>query len=205
MSPMDRDRVRRYLAARVPNANDIEIARLERTGGGASRETWLVDAEWTEDDVRALHPLIIRRDPTASVLESDRRREFEVIRAARQIPVPVPQTYWLEEDPQWLDRSFMVMERLPGIAPPVLFPPGESAEVRRVIAQEFVTYLARIHRADWRRLGFEFLGVPGVGEAVAQNELESCDRGARRASRPADAGTHRDRRSAPARGARGIS
>ena len=173
---MDRDRLRAYLAARLPGATDVEITRLERTGGGASRETWLVDAQWTEQGQRVLKPLIIRRDPTASVLETDRRIEFEVLRAARQIPVPVPRMHWLEEDGQWLDRPFMVMERINGVAPPVVLPPTESEETRRTIAAEFVTYLARIHRADWHALGLEFLGVPASGAAAARAQVENWER-----------------------------
>ncbi len=173
---MDRDRVRAYLAARVPAASEIEISRLERTGGGASRETWLVDSEWTEHGQRVVKPLIIRRDPTGSVVETDRRTEFEVLCAARNIPVPVPRMYWLEEDGQWLDRSFMVMERINGVAPPVVLPPTEDEETRRTIAEEFVTYLARIHRADWRQLGLEFLGAPSSGAAAARAQLEYWER-----------------------------
>ena len=173
---MDRDRVRAYLAARLPGASDIEISRLERTGGGASRETWLVDAEWTEQGQRVLKPLIIRRDPTGSVVETDRRTEFEVLRAACKIPVPVPRMYWLEEDGQWLDRSFMVMERINGVAPPVVLPPTEDEATRRTIAEEFVTYLARIHRADWRQLGLEFLGAPSSGAEAARRQLEYWER-----------------------------
>jgi aminoglycoside phosphotransferase (APT) family kinase protein len=176
MHGMDRDRVRRYLEARMPAASDIVVAGLDRVGGGASRETWLVDAEWTEEGGRAVRPLIIRRDPTASLLESDRRLEFEVLRAARQISIPVPRTYWLEQDPQWLDRPFMVMERLPGVAPPVVFPLGESESVRQTVAEEFVTYLARIHRADWRKLGLEWLGVPSSGAAAAGAQIAVWER-----------------------------
>jgi len=173
---MDRDRVRAYLAARLAGATDIEISRLERTGGGASRETWLVDAEWTEHGQRVLKPLIIRRDPTGSVVETDRRTEFEVLRAAHQIQVPVPRMYWLEEDPQWLDRPFMVMERINGMAPPVVLPPNEDEATRRTIAGEFVRYLACIHRADWRQLGLAFLGAPDSGEAAARTQLEYWER-----------------------------
>jgi aminoglycoside phosphotransferase (APT) family kinase protein len=178
---MDSDRLRAYLATRVPAASDIVIERLARIGGGASRETWLVDAEWTENGGRAMWPLIIRRDPTASVLETDRRTEFTVMSAARHVPVPVPRMYWLEEDPQWLDRPFMVMERSAGVAPPVIFPPGETEEVRRTIAAQFVTHLARIHRADWRQLGLDVLGVPRSGSDAARAQVEAWEREYQRA------------------------
>ncbi|MBI4517235.1 MAG: phosphotransferase family protein [Deltaproteobacteria bacterium] len=173
---MDRDRLQAYLTARLPNATDIAVHRLARTGGGASRETWLVDAEWTENGARALRPLIIRRDPTASVLETDRRTEYRVLIAAREMGVPVPRIYWLEEESRWLDRPFMLMERIPGVAPPVIFPITESDETRRTIAQEFATYLARIHHADWRKLELEFLGVPSSGAAAALAQADWWER-----------------------------
>ena len=173
---MDRDRLREYLAARMPTAENLLISRLERTGGGASRETWLVDAEWSERGERHARPLIIRRDPTASVLESDRPTEFRVLCAAGKIGIPVPQMYWLEKDPRWLDRPFMVMERLPGVAPPVIVPPTESNETRRALAEQFVAHLVRIHRADWRALGLDFLPVPGSGREAALMQLEWWER-----------------------------
>jgi aminoglycoside phosphotransferase (APT) family kinase protein len=178
---MDCERVRAYVAARVPTAVDVVIGRVARVGGGASRETWLVDAEWTEDGVRAVRPLIIRRDPTASVLETDRRTEFTVMGAARHVPVPVPRMYWLEEDPRWLERPFMVMERIAGVAPPVIFPPGETEETRRTIAAEFVAHLARIHRADWRQLGLDVLRVPRSGADAARAQVEAWEREYQRA------------------------
>jgi len=173
---MDPHRLRNYLAARLPEATDILIGRVERTGGGASRETWLVDAEWNEGSEHVVRPLVIRRDPTASVLVSDRRIEFEVLRAARHIPLPVPRMLWLEQDPQWLDRPFMVMERVSGVAPPVVLPLTESDETRRSIAKEFVEYLVRIHDADWRKLGLEFLGPPASGHDAARTQVEWWER-----------------------------
>ncbi|HUI24648.1 MAG TPA: phosphotransferase family protein [Candidatus Kryptonia bacterium] len=173
---MDRERLRDYLAARVPAAGDVVVNRLERTGGGASRETWLIDAEWTEAGERLVRRLIIRRDPTASLLESDRRTEFQVLCAAGKIGIPVPQMYWLEEDPRWLDRPFMVMERLPGVAPPVVVPLTESEATRRALAEQFVAHLARIHRADWDALGLHFLGVPASGHEAARTQLAWWER-----------------------------
>jgi len=178
---MDRDRLCEYLGSRLPGARDIVVTRLERTGGGASRETWLVDAEWTENGARTVRPLIIRRDPTASVLESDRRTEFEVLRAVRSIPLPVPRMYWLEEDGRWLERPFMTMERVAGVAPPVVFPPGESDATRQTIAEEFASYLARIHRADWHALGLAFLDAPTSGEVTARRQVERWEREYQRA------------------------
>ena len=41
---------------------------LHRIPGGASRETWSFDANWSEDGKQVQEALIIRRDPDASLL-----------------------------------------------------------------------------------------------------------------------------------------
>lgn len=173
---MEPERLIAYLAARVSGGSDFIVHRCQRTGGGASRETWLVDAEWTENGQRTVRPLIIRRDPTASLLESDRPTEFRVLCAAAKIDIPVPRMYWLEEDPKWLDRPFMVMERLPGVAPPVILPPTESDATRHSLAEQFLTYLARIHRADWRAIGLAFLDTPATGHDAARTQVAWWER-----------------------------
>jgi aminoglycoside phosphotransferase (APT) family kinase protein len=173
---MDRERLRSYLSDKLGEAAAVAVHRLERIGGGASRETWLVDAEWEEAGDRSVRPLIVRRDPPASLLDSDRRTEFRVLSAASNIGIPVPRMYWLEEDGRWLDRPFMVMERMPGTAPPVVVPATERAETRHRLAEQFVDHLAKIHRADWRRLGLGFLDVPSPGTAAARAQVEWWER-----------------------------
>ena len=38
--------VARYLAARLPDGGNLRVTNLYRIPGGASRETWSVDASW---------------------------------------------------------------------------------------------------------------------------------------------------------------
>ena len=71
-----------YLQQRMPKAKDVEVSGVARVGGGASRETWTFDARWTEDGgAKVERGFICRRDPPASLLESNAALEFELYSA----------------------------------------------------------------------------------------------------------------------------
>lgn len=106
--------IARYLSQKIP-AQNVEVTRLYRIPGGASRESWSVDARWPDGNGSAVSQgFIIRRDPPASLLDSDRRLEFEFYRSFNGSTVPVPKPFWLEMDPGFLERPFFVMERIDG-------------------------------------------------------------------------------------------
>jgi hypothetical protein len=62
------DQVAAYLGHKMPDAREIQVSGLRRIPGGASRETWSLDAKWLNGDQPAERGFIIRRDPVASVL-----------------------------------------------------------------------------------------------------------------------------------------
>jgi aminoglycoside phosphotransferase (APT) family kinase protein len=169
-------RIEDYLRSRLPDARDVTVRNLQRIPGGASRETWSFDAAWRENGKDVSEGLIIRRDPDASVLETDRDVEFRVVQAVHG-HVPVPRTYWLETDGAHLDRPFFVMGRIDGCETNpsrVLMDPRFFASRAR-ISREFVECLAQIHRLDWRSLGLDFLGVPAAEDSCAPSELEKWE------------------------------
>lgn len=142
--PSLEERLAHYLGHRIPGARDVRVTRLVRIPGGASRETLSVDAEWTgEQGERGGAGFIFRRDPPASLLESDRRLEFEFYRSFAGSAVPVPRPLWLETDPQWLDRPFFVMERIDE---------GES-QFQRLIQPDFDPYRQGLARRMYSILG----------------------------------------------------
>ncbi|MFC3580172.1 phosphotransferase family protein [Sphingomonas hylomeconis] len=87
----------------------VEIEGLSRIPGGASRETYRFDA--LVGDTR--RPLILRRDPAGSLIDTDRRTEFEAYRTAHG-RLPVPEPIALEIDGAELDRPFFLMQRIDG-------------------------------------------------------------------------------------------
>lgn len=107
--------VARYFAARLPDAHDVTVTRLNRIPGGASRETFSVDLRWLEGNGKErTQGFIIRRDPEASLVDSDRRIEFDFYRSFADSNVPVPRPLFLETESTWLERPFFVMERIDG-------------------------------------------------------------------------------------------
>lgn len=168
------ERIEEYLRSRLPQATDVSVANVQRLPGGASRETWSFDARWREGGADVSRPFVLRRDPDASLLETDRDIEFRVMEAVWSQGVPVPRMYWLEPDTAWLERPFFVMERVDGCevsAQKLLYEPRFTA-VHDRIAHSFVDVLARIHALDWRSLGLECLSPPGDVAACGTTEIE---------------------------------
>jgi aminoglycoside phosphotransferase (APT) family kinase protein len=167
------ERVARYLAERKPEWRDIRVTRLARIHGGASRETYRFGVGFLEDGVARERGLILRRDPPDSLIETDRRSEFEAYRAFHGSAVPVPEPLWLEEDPRWLERPFFVMEEIAGCeaSPQTLLAPPD-AEHRERIGEQKWRILAEIAKADPKALGLLDV-LPGASvETCHQRELD---------------------------------
>ncbi|MFM8411491.1 MAG: phosphotransferase family protein [Alphaproteobacteria bacterium] len=160
-------RLEAYLGSRL--GTPVRVSGLSRKSGGASRETYLFDASWEGSDARGF---VLRRDPVASLLESERSHEYRVLEAARGLGVPVPVVRWLELGREALDRPFFVMERVDGMVTPPTFPMAYPDEMRDRCAEDFVSILARIHRADWRAAGFGFLDAPAPGREPARRAVD---------------------------------
>jgi aminoglycoside phosphotransferase (APT) family kinase protein len=166
------EQIAAYLEHQMPDARDIEVSGLWRIPGGASRETWSFDATWREGEAQTGRGFILRRDPEASLLETERYVEFRVYQALKDTDVPVPEVYWLEDDPRWLERPFFVMGRLPGESSPQALVAGTLDVDMEAIAQRKVEILASIHGLDWQALGLDFLGAPEGPERCGQHEMD---------------------------------
>lgn len=162
-----------YLSARMPDVGPISVENVSRIPGGASRETWSFDAIWKERGTDVRHGFIIRRDPPASLLETERDLEFRLYQALQDTGVPVPKVYWLETDPRWLDRTFFMMSRIDGQTDPRTLCTDPTYEpIRGEVARQKAEILARIHNIDWEAKGLHFLGVPASPAACADMEIE---------------------------------
>jgi aminoglycoside phosphotransferase (APT) family kinase protein len=169
-------RLARYIATRMPDASEIEVSALERISGGASRETYRFRLAWRESGEAYARQLILRRDPPASLIDTERRVEFEAYRAFHGSAVPVPKMLWLEEADAALDHPFFVAEELTGFqaSPQLLFAGGYEAVLPRV-AQRKWTILGEIARADPRALGLDkVMEVPAL-DACWRRVLDHCE------------------------------
>ena len=161
------DRLYSFVAAQLPGVDGLRINGLQRTSSGFSRENWVFDASWREGGTTVTEPLIMRRDPVSSLLETDRRVEFAVLEALARTSIPAPRVRWLDADGAWLGRPSVVMVREEGTCDWFVLN-GEWPLDRRVsLAHAFCDLLAEVHHVDWRAIGLDrVLSDPGPDAAL---------------------------------------
>jgi aminoglycoside phosphotransferase (APT) family kinase protein len=154
-TPLD-DRLRRYLAGAL-DAPVVRVGHARRLLGGSTRDIWEVHAEWgaSERDLTA-RDLVIRLDPEASLLESNRAVEYAMHQGFWGVPgVPIAEPLLIEDDPAPLGRPFFVMAKVGGTpSAATLLSPGYAA-ARPVIFGQLMEILAAISTADYRELGLD--------------------------------------------------
>jgi aminoglycoside phosphotransferase (APT) family kinase protein len=136
-------RLASYLAHRMPDARDLSVAEVMRIHGGASRETYRFRARWKRGGIDVEQSFILRRDPTSSLIETERRVEFAAFRAFHGRDVPVPEALFCENDARWLDRPFFVMEEVTGC----------QSSATMLALPPYVEHRERIGEQKWRILG----------------------------------------------------
>ena len=186
-----RERLEEFLRGRLADAAGVRVTALERSTEGFSAETFTFDVDVARNGTVEKRAFVLKREPLAGLLEPyDLEPEFRVLHALSAHPLPSPPTPWLERDPAVLERSFYVMDRLPGDVPiPVAGPDGcgPFTEAERAnLGVDVVDALAQLHTVDWRGLGLGFLGDPGPGRAAAARELERWEDRIRRSELPLD-------------------
>lgn len=146
--------LRVYLASRMPQAHGVRVSGIARIPGGASRETYRFVAQWSEAGQEYRRHLILRRDPPASLIDTDRRTEFAAYRAFHGSDVPVPEMLWLEEAGSPLEHPFFIAEEIRGFqaGPGLLFTPPYLESLPRLGRRKY-EILGRIAAADPARLG----------------------------------------------------
>lgn len=166
-------RIAAYVAGKLADASEVSVSGLERISGGASRETYRFVLRYREGGEARERRLILRRDPPASLIDTERRIEFEAYRAFAGSQVPVPAMLWLEEAPEALDHPFFIAEELSGYqaAPQLLFG-GEYDAVLPKVAERKWAILGEIARADPVALGLgQWMETPAL-DACWRRELD---------------------------------
>lgn len=120
--------LREFLATEMPEARDIDVTNFRALAGGASREAFTFDVNWTFDGAAIAEKCVMLRQPVSSVLESDEsehkingtRRlpqvEFKMIRLMEAQGISVPHMLWVEPTGMWLERPFAVSRWIEGEA-----------------------------------------------------------------------------------------
>lgn len=184
---LDAKQVRRRLGPYVPaTAADITagIARLfahegiaatahgvRRMGGGASKEQFLFETDGAIDP--AFARCVLRMDPREGIIETCRRREAQVLRAAAGV-VPVPPVLCVDGDGVVMGQPVMMTGFVGGVTKPTAGTSGPSGlkatmgdRVSAALIPQFIDHLAAIHAIDPAGAGFDDFATPRPGTTDA--------------------------------------
>lgn len=163
------DKVAQYFAAKL-GWGRVEVREAKRLMGGISRETWRMSMEVHGPTGKTQRDVVLRLDPSASLLASNRDIEYAMFRAFAGVAgVPAPEALCNESDPSYLGTSFMATAALSGIADisAVMRPPFVDAG-RRIALAHFEV-LGAIARLDPREKQLDrVLKAPTVDSAAAE-------------------------------------
>jgi aminoglycoside phosphotransferase (APT) family kinase protein len=165
---LDRRRASRslppYRAALIPEVTAIlaayfdkiapgaTVSGVRRVGGGASKEQFF----FTLERDGACEELLLRMDPRLAITETDREREFCLLRAMAGA-VPVPEAVWIDPRGEHFPQPAAIIRVVGGVTKPT----GAGVKVsglgtwlgedlRCKLKQQFLDYLVAIHAYDWR-------------------------------------------------------
>src|SRR5690242_5957497 len=162
------DRLAAYVARRL-GVERVAVESLRRLAGGASRELWSFDVVQADG---GRERLVLRRDPPGQHLQSSRRDEFALLRAAAEGGLPVPRVRWCEDAPDVLGSAFFVMDFVEGeTLARRLLRDAEYAPARAGLPAQLADALARIHLIDPGLTDLAFLPRPTPEETPAAAEL----------------------------------
>ncbi len=153
----------------IPSARDFSFTGVERAAGGLSRENWSLDATWFDATGTQSRRLMLMRDAAGTLLCTDRKREFAVLKGLEATDVPAPKAHWMDEDGRWLGAPSLVMDRMPGTCDYLVLNGDRPLDARLNLARGFVDLMARIHAVDWRGVG---LGAVLDGPTGAPSQIE---------------------------------
>ena len=155
-----------YIRLKIPAAAEVRVDRLEQISGGASRQTYRFRLSFSERGKAHERHLILRRDPSASLIDTDRKIEFAAYKAFFGTSVPVPEVLWLEDDARHLGSPFFIGVEMTGL----------QTSPTRILMEPYASHHRKIAEQKWSILGAiaasdpAKLGLVGVMEPVAPGE-----------------------------------
>lgn len=145
----------------IPSAHDIVFGNLVRSAGGLSRENWSFDATWSDAQGTHAHRLMLMRDAAGTLLNTERTREFSVLKALERTRVAAPKVFWIDAQGCRLGAPSVVMERVSGYCDYMVLNGPDALKNRLALARAFIELMANIQAVDWRTLGLaDSLGLP---------------------------------------------
>ena len=132
--------------------SDTNLLNIRQFKGGQSNPTYLIQTN--------LKNFVLRRKPPGKLLASAHAvdREYKIITALDKTDVPVPKTYGLCEDISVAGTPFFLMDHVEGNIFWDLTLAKCSAEERGKIYWSMNDTIAKLHNADFKRIGLSDYG-----------------------------------------------
>ncbi len=163
--------------------DDFSIRDARWLTGGASKLQMAFSLEWApHGSERQTSAMVLRMQPAESLVESSRRREFEVL-AAMQGVVPVPPVYWVDADAHHLPYPAIIYGFMPGVTKPrdatsqaTGMGTRLAAHWRDSLGPQFVSAIARVHGAPLDGARLPSFDMPPPGTASIDLALNHWER-----------------------------
>jgi aminoglycoside phosphotransferase (APT) family kinase protein len=164
-------------------ASEVEIKDLDAPlSTGFSSDTLLFDLVYMNDGAKHSEGLVARLEPEEYVMFPyyDVAAQAKAMQLLEHTDVPVPVVRWFEADKSVLGVPFYVMNRVEGRIPsdnPPMHEDGWIAEdlsehEREQLWWNGLDAMCRVHRVDWKGLGFDFLDEPKRGPNALDQQLD---------------------------------
>lgn len=141
-------------------AGDFQVRNPRWLTGGASKIQMIFefDAPGFSEDGKPV-PMVLRMEPSESVVETSRLREFEAIQAVRDF-IPAPPCYWIDGEGDFLPYPALIYGFADGVVKPSKVTSKQVSgiginfgpDLRTRLAPEFIGQMAAFHTLDASKL-----------------------------------------------------
>jgi aminoglycoside phosphotransferase (APT) family kinase protein len=165
-------RLKKFIAQETNGA--AIIRNLRRLTGGASKEQFVFDLEWDKGkNERTNEKMVLRCEPAASIVETSRRGEFELMQFGARW-MPVPPVYWMDEDGSTLGAPSLIAGFVEGVQKPAKIQSNVTgmgihfpSDYRQSLAPEYIDLMVRLHKAPIADDALPSFARPSVGTTEA--------------------------------------
>jgi len=146
-------RLDRFLSGQVQGS--VTVRNLRPLTGGASKEQYIFELDWRSEGVeRRGDRMVLRCDPAASIVETSRRREFELMRFGGEL-MPVPPVYWIDEEGSSMGTPSLISGFVEGVQKPARVSSNVTGmgihfpkDYRDALAPDYTRYMVALHRCE---------------------------------------------------------
>jgi aminoglycoside phosphotransferase (APT) family kinase protein len=164
-----------FIGKRIPTP--FELSDVQALTGGGSKEQFRFRLRWDDPDTGPQDKVyVLRMQPCESIVETDRQREFDVLRGL-QGRIPVPEVLWCDPEGLEFGQPALIMAFVEGVTKPASEmleatsaspKQGFNAHYRQLLGPKFLRIIADVHSFDWRAADIPSLGTAteGTNEAL---------------------------------------